>query len=260
MSPSQNTSKPASGREELEWLFLSNVPVLNRICAILARRSHLSNDDAEEFVSWVTARIIADDYLVLQKFRGEAALPTYLTSVVTSLLRDFRNAARGRWRASANAQRLGDLGIRLEQLVVRDGTPLRQAAEFLRTSNATTLTDRQLAQMASAFPRRGCLRPIQYTADLESCAPTAAARADDASWDDEESEETQHKLMQALASLARHERELLRLVYWNDMSVADVSRRLNTPQKPLYRQLERILKSLRRAMEGTAVRAVVATE
>jgi DNA-directed RNA polymerase specialized sigma24 family protein len=42
---------------------------------------------------------------------------------------------------------------------------------------------------------------------------------------------------------------VVRLIFWKELSVADVARSLGVPQKPLYRRLDRILKRLRYAME-----------
>lgn len=245
-----NSSSSASGREELELLLVSNLPLLDRITCTLAHRNHLVAEDAEEFHSWVIAHLIADDYRVLAKFRGEASLGTYLTAVASSLLRDYRHAEHGRWRSSATALRAGAVAIRLEQLVVRDGLPLRQAAEMMRSSAVTTQTDAELARMAATFPRRGALRPVHYTADVESCF--AAEGAHDLGWSEDPEDPAAYEriLMDALTGLQNDERELIRLVYWKRMSIADAARTLHTPQKPLYRRLERILGSLRREIES----------
>jgi len=248
---------PAGRREALEALLVSNLPLLDRILAVVARRHHLSSDDAEDFGSWATLRIVADDFAVLAKFRGESSLSTYLTSVATSLLRDYRHAVDGRWRSSASAQRLGEIGIRLERLLVRDGVPLRHAGELLRTARVTTLGDRQLAAIASAFPRRDRLRPIQYRADVEACAEASGRGAYVDHDDARDDEDSRPQLMRALASLPDDELQVVRLIFWKELSVADAARSLGVPQKPLYRRLDRILKQLRDAMEQRHERAGV---
>ncbi|HEX7980942.1 MAG TPA: sigma-70 family RNA polymerase sigma factor [Gemmatimonadaceae bacterium] len=228
---------------------VSNLPLLNRILGMVARRHHLSGADAEDFASWATLRIVADDFAVLAKFRGESSLSTYLTSVATSLLRDYRHAVDGRWRSSVAALRLGELGVRLEQLLVRDEIPLRQAGELLRTAGVTTLRDRELAAIASTFPRRDRLRPVQYTSDVEACAGASGRLIASESDDDADDETSRKGLMRALASLPRDEQRVVELVFWKRFSVADVARSLGIPQKPLYRRLDRILKQLRDTME-----------
>ena len=77
-------------------------------------------------------RFIENDYAAIRKFRGESSLGTYLTVVVAMLVRDYRVQRWGRWRPSAAARRLGDVAVRLETLVRRNGQAVHEAAETLR--------------------------------------------------------------------------------------------------------------------------------
>jgi len=49
-----------------EELFLAQLPHIDRVIAILARRHALSKADAEEFGAWAKARLIDRDYAVLR--------------------------------------------------------------------------------------------------------------------------------------------------------------------------------------------------
>ena len=48
---------------------------------------------------------------------------------------------------------------------------------------------------------------------------------------------------------------MLRMRFWEDMSVADIARGLAVEQKPLYRRLERLLADLRKKLAGAGVTA-----
>lgn len=248
MFPVRQAAAPKRGRDALEELLVSNLSLLNSIVGIVARRQRLSTDEADDFSSWATLRIVADDFAVLAKFRGESALSTYLMSVVTSLLRDYRHAVDGRWRSSAAALRIGELGVRLERLLIRDEMPLQQAGELLRTAGATTLPDRELAAIASSFPRRDPLRPIQYLGDVETCLEVRN-QAIAPEPDDVDDEADRKNLVRALASLTSDEQKLVELVFWKHVSIADAARKLGVPQKPLYRRLDRILRQLREVIQ-----------
>src|SRR5215216_1633249 len=93
--PNQTLERP-----QLETLFLDNLSVIERIIGAACRRYGLVSADAEDAASWLKLRFVQDDYAVLQKFRGESALPTYLTVVITMLFRDYRVQQWGRWRPS----------------------------------------------------------------------------------------------------------------------------------------------------------------
>jgi RNA polymerase sigma factor (sigma-70 family) len=241
-------------RQELEALFVANLPVIEKILSAIGRRHNLSRDDVDEFGGWSKLRIVENDYAVLAKFRGESSLATYLTVVLSMLFREYRVQERGRWRPSAAAKRAGTLGIRLDTLVNRDGMSISEAGELLRTSGETTLSDRELGAVASQFPVRAPLRPIQAAAPPPSAeAPDRADQRVEAAESDSETIAARSALDQALGGLPADDRLIVRLHYLESLSVADIARALALPQKPLYRKLERALAALRRSLESAGI-------
>ena len=241
-------------RHELEVLFVDNLPIADRIVGALARRHGLDKSNAEEFGSWARARIIENDYAMLAKFRGESSLSTYLTVCLAMLFREYRVAEWGRWRPSVAARRQGAVAIRLETLVRRDSLPLAQAGEILRTSGETKLTDRELAGVLSKLPMRGPLRPVQT--GEPSFEPIDGARADDFVVLEESAAEghAAHRALEGvLDELPAEDRVIVRMHYLEELSVADIARGLSLPQKPLYRRLERALKTLRAGLERVGI-------
>lgn len=234
-------------------------PLIERYAAEAARRHRLSKEDAAELPGWILTRIIEGDYAVLRKFRGESSIGTYLHVVVMMLARDYRVQCYGRWRPSAAAKRLGLVGIRLESLVYRRGCSLSEAGEMLRTSGETMLSDGELARLLRLMPRRGPLRPHEVELDdVERGVPgdSATARADaelDAESLDAEWGAIATTLNRVLAKLDENDRLVVRLYFWQDMSIADIARSLQLEQKPLYRRVERILRTLRIELEAAGI-------
>lgn len=241
-------------RQDLEAQFLAHLPAAEKILSALARRHALSQDAAEEFAAWAKLRLIENDYAILAKFRGESSLPTYLTVVLSMLFREYRVQEWGRWRPSAAAKRGGPLAIRLDMLINRDGMPLAHAGQLLRTKGETTLSDRELADIASKFPMRAPLRPVQ---SAESKVDAASSEQADDLVESEESDAqsiaAKRALDAALQELPTEERLIVRLHYMESMSVADIARGLSLPQKPLYRRIERTLGILRGRLERAGV-------
>ncbi len=238
-------------RSVVERLFLEQLPAIERVIGALCRRHGLSADDAEEFGSLARLKLIEDDYAVLRKFRGESSLPTYLTVVIARLLQEHRIARWGRWRPSAESRRRGNVAVRLETMVRRDGLRLGEAAERLRTAGETALTDRELAVLLSALPDRPPLRPVEVASESVAEA-TAAGQADDFIERDDldrEQRDVQVALHEALAELNAEEQVIVRMRFWEGLSVADAARALGHEQKPLYRRLERALDHLRARLE-----------
>ena len=238
----------------VEALFLEILPTVDRIIVALARRNRLRGDDADDFASVAKARLIENDYDALRKFRGHSSLTTYLTVVIATVLRDHRISEWGRWRPSAAARRRGTLAVRLEILTRREGFALAHAGEALRTSGATTLTDRELSALADHFPGRAPLRPVQ-SREAPADVPSPM-RADEAI---EEEEQIAHfntvrtALSSALMSLDAETRLIVHMHFVESMSLADIARGLSVPQKPLYRKLHRALVTLRLFLERTGI-------
>ena len=242
-------------RQSFEAVFLENLGWIERVAASVCRRHGLSAEDSEDFGSWAKLKLVEDDYAVLRKFRGESAITTYLTVVVAMLFRDYRVERWGRWRPSAAAQRHGRVAVRLETLVHRDGYRLEQAAEILRTRGETDLPDRELAALLAELPARTPLRPVEVGSEPLASAP-AAAHADDLVVGSEEAEERRaadEALSRALQTLPPEDRLILRMRFWEEMSVADIARGLSLPQKPLYRRIERALGDLRKYLEAAGI-------
>ncbi len=243
--------KETLDRSAVEHLFLEQLPAIERVIGALCRRHGLSADDAEEFASSTRLKLIEDDYAVLRKFRGESSLPTYLTVVIARLLQEHRIARWGRWRPSAESRRRGNVAVRLETMVRRDGLRLDEAAERLRTAGETALSDRELAALLSELPIRPPLRPIEVMSESVPEAP-AIEQADDFIERDDlarEQRDVQAALAEALAELNPEEQVIVRMRYWEGLSVADAARALGHEQKPLYRRLERAIDQLRACLE-----------
>ena len=242
-------------RQALEDTFIAHLEWIDRVVAMLARRHGIASDERADIESWVKLKLVEEDYRVFRCFRGESSMSTYLTTVISMLFRDYRAQRWGRWRPSAAAVRHGALAIRLERLVVRDGMKVAEAGEVLRTSGETNCSDLQLTNLLSSLPRRSPLRPI-----IEGDAPLATISVSEEAADPaliEESKAQRHgaelALERAIAALPPEDQLILRMHYWQGLSVADIARALHLEQRPLYRRLNRLHGELQRSLEAQGV-------
>src|SRR5687767_3842390 len=97
---------PSAHPMTAEELFRANLPLVDRAIARVARRAGLTGAEAEDFASEAKIALMENDYAVLRRFEGRSSLATFITVVVTNVLHDLRTEAYGRWRPSAEAQRL----------------------------------------------------------------------------------------------------------------------------------------------------------
>lgn len=230
-----------------ERTFLDNLAVIDRIFGVIARRHSLSPSDAEEFASWARARIIDGNYAVIRKYCGRSSLPTYLSVVIGNLFLDYRNSIWGRWRPSAAALRMGPLGIRIEELLYRDGHSLREATSVLQSAGVT-LSDTEIARLAAKIP----LRERTSEVGLEKVG-AASIVLDPPPPPTDEDVEIVRAIRAVLAQLPPEDQVIVRMRFWDDISVADIARTLRIEQKPLYRKLESIQKQLRTALAARGI-------
>lgn len=239
-----------------EQLFADALPAVDTVVRDLARRYHLSRDDQEEFKGAVLVRLLEDDYAILRKYEGRASLLTYLRIVITRFFLDQRVKAWGRWRPSAEAMRLGALAVDLERLLERQRLPLDEAIATLQSQQAD-VEEATLRDLAARLPNRVTGRRLVDDAELE-LLPDVGPASDHlvkAAELDEVATQAAAALRGAIATLPTRARLLLRLRFERGASIADIARILGEPQKPLYREFERLLRDLRQHLEAAGVSA-----
>ena len=240
-------------RTDAETTFLAQLGLIDRVVSSLARRHALEPDEADDFASYVKAKLVENGYAVFEKFQDRSSMATYLSVVIANLFRDFRTQQWGRWRPSAAARRLGTLATRLEGLLYRDGHTLRQATEVLRSAGLTDLSDREIAKLAAGLPVRvsARLRPAE---EVDAARTEETVQPADAElWRAEQREEWKSacdSLERALANLPPEDQLILRLRFWENFTVAEIARTLQVEQKPLYRRIENDLEHLRDLLEA----------
>jgi RNA polymerase sigma factor (sigma-70 family) len=239
--------------------FLEHLPVIDRAIASIARRHALSSSDAEEFASWAKARIVASEYAVFRKFGGRSSMATYLSAVLAHLFLDYRNSFWGRWRPSAAATRLGPVAIRLEELLHRDGHTMREAREVLRSAGVP-LSDIEISRLATQLPMRQPSDEVPLEA-LDGSRHEAGQVPAEPDFDDAGLQ----VLRDALQALPAEDQVIMRMRFWQDLSVAEIARILHLDQKPLYRRIDAIEQTMRallttRGMDRERARDLLSSE
>jgi RNA polymerase sigma factor for flagellar operon FliA len=228
-----------------EALFLDQLPYIEKVVAYLARRHALNAFDEDDFGSWVKLKLLRDDYAVLRKFRGRSKITTFLTTVVNNLYRDFRIQRWGKWRASAAARRLGDVGVQLESLVFRDGRTGSEAIRVLRENFAVPTSERELEAMLVRLKPRYSRRFETEEAVLQLAA---VETTDEALCRNEHSRAwlaALKRVRAALGGLAAQDRLILRMRFEEGLTLAAIARELGLDQRRLYRRVQRVLEELR---------------
>lgn len=236
-------------------LLQANLGLVEGIALRACRRARLRDADADDFAASVKLALVEDDYAILRKYEGRAALSTYLTIVIERLLADDRMHRLGRFHASAEATRLGPTAVLLETLALRDGRSLDEALPVARSADPAITRDAAEALLAK-LPQR---RPRAVTIGLDDApertlsSPQSAERA-------MLSAEAGKLLVAAaaiiratIASFALEDRTLVRFRFGLGMNISAIARMMRLPQRPLYRRVEGLLLRLRRELEAAGV-------
>lgn len=238
-------------------LFETSLSTIDSVVSAVCRRAHLRGADAEDFASTARVHLLENDCAVLRRYEGRSSLAGYLTVVISRLLSDERIHALGRWYPSSEATRLGPAAVLLEQLLLRDRRSIEEAMPIVLGTHRE-LTRADVERMAERLPERNP-RPRFVELDGGELPSIAAPESADESAITAEtrrlSEKTSRVVRETLESFSLEDRTLIHLHYASSMSIADISRAMRLPQRPLYRRFERLLASIRDALAAAGIDA-----
>ena len=234
-------------------VYLQHLQAIDRIAGSLCRRHGIRGADAEDFASEVRLRLLEDDYAVIRKHRGDSSMTTFLTVVIANLLRDYRVKMWGKWRPSAEAKRLGQTAVVLETAMYRDGFSFDDACAFVERDGRLDVDRAQLREFAKKLPVRA---PRRIEGEDALAEIAAVSQSDGRVLEAERAEKhatAQSVMNRWLATLANEDQLIIKLRFYEGLSVADVARALGLPQKPLYTRIARLLESLSVSLKSEGI-------
>lgn len=239
---------------EAERLLVHHLATVERALSFACRRGAMCDTDAEEFGSWAKLKLIENDYSIIRKFSGRN-FPGYIAMVVHRLLLDYRVHLWGKWHASAEAVRQGEVGLSLEIMLFRDGRSLDEAMPALRRIRPD-LSRAEAQAIADRLPRRP---PRARLVEIEAVGETLSSPAP--SVEDTLLAKERNGTWRQIAAivegyvyqLSRDDRRAFQLRFGAGMTVAEIARVLRVEQKPLYRQLDRQIIDLQRRLRRAGI-------
>lgn len=233
---------------DAEELFRQNLTVIDQIAQSVCRRNGVHEHEAEDFASDMRLKLCEDNFAVIRKFQGKSSFTTYLTVVITKGFLDHRRRIWGKWTPSSRAKRLGATAVLIERLVYRDGYTFDVACQILAQKHGVTANRKELQSVLAQLPRRA---PRRFEGDAGLDTLPAADRADAPVLDDEHENRlafAEQALRRGLEQLTDEDRAIIRMLYYEGLSVADVARGLRLEQMRLYPRVRQLLATLRKAL------------
>ena len=228
---------------------LANLPLVRRVIRSVCHDT-MDADEIDEFTGFVQLRLIENDYAIIRAFKGRSGFGTYLTTVVTRLLSDYRNHLWGKWHSSAEAKRQGPLAIEVERLIMRDGRSPDDALPVLLPKFPGT-TKETLEQIVESLPKR---RRRKFVGLDETKEP--AREEPPAAVEQIQTGVLISRVVRAfIERLPREERLLFQLRFEGEMPVPQIAKSLKQDPQVLYRLLRTHLAGLRQELEKAGVHA-----
>jgi len=160
-------------------LFVSQLEVIDRIIHFVCRRYRLAPADVDDFNAIVKLKLIENDYALIRRFEGRSSFATFLTTVIQRLFFEYRMQQWGKWRPSAEARRMGETAIRLEQFLTRDGYSFDEACEKL-INDEPAVSKSELERLFTRLPARSS-KPTLISLEQEIRNDEIASRQDPSS-------------------------------------------------------------------------------
>lgn len=238
-----------------EQLFLDHLSFIEKTATRAGTRCYFSREETEDFVSSVKLRLLDNDYAIIRKFKRESNFRTFLTTVISHQMQDYRNSLWGKWRPPEEVKRLGPVAVRLFILLGRDSYSFDQACEILRTNEKVALSKAELAELEAQLPPFNPPRRTEDEEELENWpdkgkTPERKALGDEAA---QRKKLVLEMLRKVLSTLPAEDRLIADLR--SKMQVAQIAKALHLDQKPLYRRIDKIFKKVRQTLEEQGIKA-----
>lgn len=254
------SSETAGGSAAGHQLFLTHLTVIESVIAKTVARHRLPSIEAEDFAAEVRLKLLEDDCATLRQFKGASRLATFLTVVVGRLLLDYRNRAWGRWRPSAEAQRLGETAVLLERTVWRDGYSLREACEVLSAKQGLSESAAELEALFVRLPSR--TRRRFESEDVLTLFPSGDAP--DRDFERRHLRDVERRVAEVVSevgsALDPQDRMILALRFEDGRKVSDIATTMGLEAKALYRRIERLLGQFRSEIRRAGIADTAITE
>lgn len=234
-------------------LLEDHLDLIRRKLRSISRHSGLPALEAEEFPSWALVKLMDDDCRILGKWEGRSSFPAFLSVVLRNLLRDYRTHLWGRWRPCVASSQRGQEFILLERLLVRDRLSLEEALERLRMEHGVSLPREDAARIAASFRTRPDRRMVSDLVLLETPIDGQVERRVEEEECARIAQRLRDLLVPLLQALPAEERLILKLHFFDGLSMAKIAPILDRPQRELYVVKDRCLQKLRRSLDEDGI-------
>ncbi len=237
-------------------------------------------NEALELSNRVLDTLQRDNYRVLREFKGNSRLTTYITAIISRQAVDLIRKKLGRDREKERAKEFGDVGLLVYQRVIKDGYPLSDVFEELRTDSGFPGSMEELEAIVQKIKGKGKRKNPRVSlpngsdsaangsvvkkgtfigADKnELVIPDSRSDPQEIVMENQRKRKMDEVIEDIIAQLNGEERLLLRMRFpfgeeETPQTVAQVSKVLGITQKAVYKRITRLLKKCKDKLDREGV-------
>lgn len=232
-------------------------------------------NEALELSNQVLDILRQNNYRVLREFKGNAQLTTYLTAIISRRAVDMIRKKLGRGREKERATELGNIGLILFQRVIKDGYPLQDVYNELRSNGNFPGDLEELEAMLGKIKGKnpGGHKPGHANGnngnsvvkngtsinEEEYVIPDTKSDPQALLMEKQRQQEIHRVIRDIIAPLSGEERLLLRMRFpvlegEKPGSVEQISCALGITPKAVYKRITRLMKKCRQQLDSRGIR------
>ena len=240
----------------------SSSDLLVKIETVCKRRFSAENDQNECYLYLIDS-LKADNFKRLRAFKGKSKLNTYLYSLISSLVIDFRRKQYGRRRIPAGVAKLGKWAEAVYRFVCWQKFTFDDAYDFLRIDGLYTGSYIEFIKEIEPIKKAPCRENPAFQSLDETGKSALKSNNDQGSNPleflidklDRERRIKAIKIIRATtAALPAKDQLLVRLVYGSDQSVPAAAKVIGLPASTAGKRLKRLLTKYREKLLAEGIR------
>lgn len=233
----------------------ANLSLVERAVDFACARYRLDRDAVDEIRSEVLLRLVDHDYAILRGYEERSSFRKYISVVVQHLVIDYQTHEWGKWHASAEAKRLGEVAVDLERLLHRDKRSFDDAVVILMHRYRHTGGE-SLRVLAERLPSRAP-RPRAVAIEEVPSLPPARGEAVEHRVVAGEQRNTSARVSAVLAAfiagMPEDERLMLQFHFQNGLTVAEIARMFRGNQRQLYDLIKKRTREMHAAVRRAGI-------
>ncbi|MBF0287239.1 MAG: sigma-70 family RNA polymerase sigma factor [SAR324 cluster bacterium] len=214
---------------------------LQKVIMSTCARHRVFHQEAEEFISHIHFRLVDKNYAILRAYDGRSSFQTYLYTVVSRLFIDKFRSINGRWRPSKNAEKLGEVAVKFEELVHKERYTAEEAYHILTINHNLQLSREKWEKMIAHLKRTPKLHITSHDEVQDFAEETTPESVITAAIKKAAAEKIKSTLEGLIKELEEDDQLMLKMKFFSGHSIKQISIVLGRNRNYISKRLQSLL-------------------